>query len=284
MDAHTGGGFHCASILLQEFHMQAPQVARLEELQRVQYYMDQNTQALGAVNKSTARATLDEVVAALTGHHAAQHSAQETAQSRTENRNTLQVALRIEHMQPIAVIAGSKLASTPDISKMRLPRANVGTQRLLAAAESMAGAAEQYKQVFLDEQLPQDFIEQLRAAADAVRKVAVAREASRAALVQATSGVDEQIARGRAVVKVLNGLVLKQLAGQTELLRAWRFMKHVNAKPGVAQGTTVAPVAQPVPTPVVSPVVTPVVTPVATEVQKPAEGQAPGEVSAAKAA
>lgn len=280
--------------------MQAPQVARLEALLRVQYYMDQNTQALGAVNKSTARATLDEVVAALTGNHAAQHSAQQTAQSRTENRNTLQVALRIEHMQPIAVIAGSKLAATPDISKMRLPRASVGTQRLLAAAEAMAGAAEQYKQVFLNEQLPQDFIEQLRAAADAVRKAALERDASRAALVQATSGVDEQIVRGRAVVKVLNGLVLKQLARQTELLRGWRFMKHVNAKPGVVQGMTTVLVALPVPTPVSTPaatpvvtpvvipvappVVTPVVTPVAAEVQKPAEGQAPGEVSTAKAA
>ena len=62
---------------------------------------------------------------------------------------------------------------------MRLPRANVGTQRLLAAAEAMAGAAVKYKQVFLDEQLPQDFIEQLLAAADAVRKAAVEREFGR---------------------------------------------------------------------------------------------------------
>jgi hypothetical protein len=230
------------------------QVARLETLQAVQQFMDTNAAALGAVNQSRARATLDGIVTRLKGQRAVQHGAREQAVSRTDHLGELRDALRIEHMQPIATIAASKLAATPDIAKLRLPRGNVSTMRLVAAGEAMAAAAEQYKQVFLDEQLPQDFVEQLRAAAATVEQALVARTGSRAEQVQATEGTAALCARGATVVKVLNSLVLKQLTSASDpdqaLRRGWRFVKHLSPKKG-GQGV---PTATPAPNAVVTPV------------------------------
>jgi hypothetical protein len=246
------------------------QVARLEALQAVQQFMDTNAAVLGAVNQSRARATLDGIVTRLRGQRALQHGAREQATSRTDHLGELRDVLKIEHMQPIATIAASKLAATPDITKLRMPRGHVSTLRLVAAGEAMAAAAEKYKQVFLDEQLPQDFVEQLRTAATGVEQALVARTGSRAEQVQATEGTADLCARGAAVVKVLNSLVLKQLAGDSEegvrLRRGWRFVKHLSSKRGgQAEGTVT-----PAPNPAVIPIT-----------QQPAVIQGPGEVRAA---
>jgi hypothetical protein len=235
------------------------QVSELQAMQGAQAFLDDNAAVLGKVNKSRVRLALDEVVTGLNRNHDKQHAERDTAVSQTEDRGTLQDTLRVVHMKPIAEIARSKLVAAPKISEMRLPRQNISAPRLASKARAMADRAEQYKQVFLDEQLPEDFLEQLRAAADAVDTATLERNNSRANLVEATEGVDALIARGRSVMRVLDAMVAGQLLQRPELLRKWRFVKHVARKPGVPRGTTVATtataatVAPPAPTPTPAP-------------------------------
>jgi hypothetical protein len=244
------------------------QVSELQAMQRAQVFLDDNTSVLGEINKSKFRGALDDVVSRLNGNHVAQHSARDTSVSRTGNRETLQDTLRLGHMKPVVEIARSKLVAAPDIIDMQLPSKTLSGPRLVARARAMANAAERYKQVFLDEQLPQDFVEQLRTAADAVEKATLQRDASRSNGVAATEGVGKQVVRGRLVMRVLDAMVVSQLLQQPELLRQWRFVKHVQVKPGVPRGTTRAetPTAP-------EPVQIPAPTPIPVERQQPEEGE-----------
>ena len=230
--------------------MQFSQKSRLETLQRIQWFMDHNQSALGAVNQSRSRAALDALVPVLEAHAKAQHTAEVEAQSRTEIKSQLRNDLRVHHMQQIAAIARSQLAgvaSAPLMAKLQYPPRHLDDKGLVSAGQSMAEAALQYKQVFLDEKLPSDFLEQLQAATEAVRSATADRDGSQLNLRAATQGVTVQLQQASHVTRVLHTLVLKRLKGNAELLSAWQMAKRHRAKPGMAR--TPATTGRPAPTP-----------------------------------
>lgn len=211
--------------------------SRLTALRRTQSFLNQQTTALGDVNRSLSREALDDVVAELESRDAAQGSAAIQAESLTKLKHERRNDLRRHHMRPIAVIARSTLAHTPLITKLRVPVNMASDSSLIAAGHGMADAAERYREAFAREQLPADFIDQLRAAADAVREAAVRRDQFQVEATQATQGVADALWRASNVVKVLDALVVKQLKGRADLLAGWRRAKRVRAKPGVKLGT-----------------------------------------------
>lgn len=232
--------------------MHSPQKSRLERLHRIQWFMNHNAKALGAVNKSRTRAALDAIVPVLEGHAKDQHSAEVEAQAKTEIKAALREDLRVHHMQQVSTIARSKLAGvadTPLMTKFQYPRASADDVSLVAAGQSMAEAAQQYKQVFLDEQLPDDFIEQLQAATEAVRTATSERDGSHLQLREATEGVTVELQRASHVVRVLNTLVVRQLKNDPELLSAWNMAKRIRAKGSArsVQGVPVPPVQSALP-------------------------------------
>src|ERR1035437_8699941 len=165
-------------------------------------------------------------------------------------------------MQPIAAIARKKLGSTPGMQVLALPHKSTSDVGLIAAGTGMAEACAQYQQVFLDQQMPADFIAQLTAAVKAVQDAVNSQAQARLDVHESTKGVKAQLTITHTDVKVINGLVVKQLkATQPGLLGAWTNAKRVYAKPGVATGTTTAPAVTPAPVPVPTPVATPVATP-----------------------
>ncbi|HEY4658869.1 MAG TPA: hypothetical protein VIH11_05120 [Gemmatimonadaceae bacterium] len=218
--------------------MKQVQQARLDALHRMQAFMDENADALGNVNKSRSRAALDDVLTQLEARAEAQGSAEVQAAGATADKNALREDLRLHQMQPIAAIARATLAHTPLIAKLRLPSGKVNDSTLVQRGNAMADVASQYRDVFIAEQLPADFIKQLRASVEAVRKAAVSRDGFQVDVTEATQAVDDEMARAHNVVKVLNSLVVKQLKGKSDLLAGWRRAKHAKAKPGVPQGTT----------------------------------------------
>jgi hypothetical protein len=132
--------------------------------------------------------------------------------------------------------------------------------------------------VFLDQQMPADFIAQLQAAVEAVKQAVIAQGIARGQVVNGTTGVKAQLAVTHTDVKVINALVVKQLKGHANLLGEWASAKRVRAKPGVPAGSTVAPPIVPTPVTVPVPVPAPVATPVA------ADAPAAPEVPAIKTA
>ena len=236
--------------------MNKSQQSRLDALHRIQSFMTGNATALGSVNSATSRQALDELLTALDTRGAAQHAAEVQAASATQNKNELREDLRLHHMQPIAAIARATLAHTPFIAKLRLPSAKVNDSALVQRGTAMADVAGQYHKVFTDEQLPADFIDQLKASVDAVRKAAVARDDFQRLVTQGTQAVSDDLVRASNTVKVLDTLVVKQLKGKADLLAGWRMAKHAKVKPGVPKGGTTIPMPTPATPPAPAPVAT----------------------------
>lgn len=232
--------------------MTGTQKEELDALLRMQVFCVRNADALGTVAQSPSRTALDDAISALQGKAADQSATLMFATSQTKARDAAREDLRLHHMQPIAAIARAKLAGTPQIIDLRLPRKSVDDPTLVAAGMAMVGAAGLYTQVFIDQKMPADFLAQLQAAVDAVKGAIAARTDARQRFTQATRGVDEQVLNARSTARILNGLVVKQLKGQADLLATWKAAKRINAKPGVPQGTTKAP-APGTPAPPVAP-------------------------------
>lgn len=220
--------------------MEIPQKSRLESLQRIQAFADHNAAALGPVNNSRTRRALDAIVPVLERHAADQHNAAVEAKSRTEIKQELRHDLRVHHMQPIAAIAKARLngvADTPLMAKLQLPSGKLDDKALVAAGHSMVDAAQQYVQVFVDEQLPSTFIDELLTATNALGKATADRDNSQVRVRVATAGLEKQFGRARDIVHVLNALVVKQLKGQDELIAGWKSAKRVRQKTGATRGT-----------------------------------------------
>ena len=213
------------------------QQSRLDALYRVRSFLNENVLALGEINSSSSRATLDKMLPEIEESAAAQNAAVVHATSATLLKNQLREELRRHHMRPIAVIARSSLAHTPYIGKLRLPKKNSNDSTVVTAGRAMAYTAEQYKGVFLAESLPEDFLIQLSSAVDAVRETAVTRDRFQRQLIEATQAVDTALSIASEAVQILDALIEKQLRGQGELLVGWKLAKHPKAKPGVPKGT-----------------------------------------------
>ena len=161
--------------------MNKSQMARLTALQRIQVFMGANAAALGSVSKSTSATDLDTAVTALVQYVAQQALAEKLAISSKLVKDAARDDLRVNHMQPVAAIAKKKLSTTADIQALSLPHKNTADILLIGEGTAMANAAALYTQVFLDQQLPADFIAQLQAAVQAVRNAVDAQAKAMAA-------------------------------------------------------------------------------------------------------
>jgi hypothetical protein len=99
--------------------------------------MDTNAADLGTISKSTSRTDLDTAVAGLTQYAAQQELADATATSQTKAKNAAREDLRLNHMQPIAMIARKKLGDTPNIQDLALPRKSTSDEALVAKGFAM---------------------------------------------------------------------------------------------------------------------------------------------------
>ena len=223
--------------------MEQNQQALYQAFQRAEQFLATHTADLGPVATAAAHTTFNSVLAAIPALAATQYGAKETAVGCTRKRDQLRETLRLGHMRPIASIARTTLAGTPENVQFQLPRANMQDDRLLAAADAMANRASPYTTTFTAHALPDDFIAQLQAATAAVRQAVTDRANARNALVLATADVHQQLALGKNALRVLDSLVVAQLrATNAPLIVAWNQTKHVNGKPGVPRGTTRAAV------------------------------------------
>ena len=105
---------------------------------------------------------------------------------------------------------------------------NLSGAALVAAAQSMADAAQPYASVFTQNGLPDDFVAQLRGAADAVTESATGRELTKATTSGATSGMRAQETRVRTLLKLINALVVPKLGTDATLLSKWRAARAID--------------------------------------------------------
>jgi hypothetical protein len=255
--------------------MNSQQERTLQAFRRMQGWLAAQPE-LAAGPSSAADTPLAQQVAALgvvvqqfTTRAAQQQSAGRGGKGATAEARALRVELIKQHMQPIADMAK---AAIPDVVKMtealRLPGIRLSTEKLFAAADAMAKAAEQYKTVLVQRGLPTDFVEQLRAVAAAYKNAVDARGQHIANGRGATEGLTTAAAEGRKLVLSLSVIVNKRLRADSVALAEWNQLKRVTlkgARPGVGIVPTPTALPTPVPTPVPTPITVPAPTPASTK-------------------
>lgn len=217
----------------------------LQSLRAVRAFLDANAAALPTVVGSGARRRLDDLVTALDGHASAQSESALGALSATQKHRALRAALLRDHMAPIAKVAASELPASPELEPLRMPRGAPSAERLKALAAGMAAASEPHAAVFTAAGLPDDFIAQLNAAADAMLATVGERRQSRAQQVRATNGLKSLLSAGRRVVHVIDAMAKSALRDDPVLLAAWNRVKRVELVGGGGQPATSPPSAPP---------------------------------------
>ena len=241
---------------------------------RIQAFLITNDPVLGTINKSGMRADLDAIVDALGDSGGQQAAGRVNAIGETAKQRALRLALRLNHMQPIASVARAKLRTVPNFQAMTMPSPNTRVVSLLAHAHGMAEAAQPYAQVFVDAGLSQDFIATLTAAADAVKTSIDTRAAARGQRSSATGTLKNLENRARLVFKALNDLVVPILladVAHSGLLAEWKKARRVDSRGGPVAGVeqaarALSPAPAPIPPPPLSaptPVTTTLVVPTA---------------------
>ena len=199
----------------------------LQSLRAVKEFLDDNAQQLGDVVTTGTRTKLDQIIAALEKHVAEQAGSVLAASRASRKRAELTTALLRDHMAPIARIAQADLPHVAGNNVLRLPRTNVSTERLAAAAEGMALEAAPYAEHFVQAGLPADFIARLTAAADALVQSVSERVTSRGRRSGATKGVKATLQSARKLVHVIDAFVTSTLANDPALLANWKRVKRV---------------------------------------------------------
>jgi hypothetical protein len=220
--------------------MDAYQERVVQSFRRVHGWFGANPQYVtGNPSLGTQVETLNGIVQRLSDHAAAQ----DTQRSQTLLISKDEIEKRREvlsyQMAPIAKVARALHGTIPGIGVLVLPKGNSPTPEIITAATAMAQKAEIYKSVLVESGLPADFIEQLTAAAAALKASIDGRGLARASRVAATRGVGSELAIGRRVVAIIDAVVTRQIRAEPAKLAEWEQLKRVTVR-GVAVRAPVA--------------------------------------------
>ena len=215
--------------------MRQEQQRNVDSLRRVQDFLNVHSAALGAAASAGAKQQLDDAIVQLDAFDNAQGSARLEMDGLMSRRRALVMALRQQHMLPIAVFARARLRGVPDFAALTRSGSALVPSRLVAAARAMATAATPHLDALVNAGFPADTIAQLEAAADAVSSAMADRATTSVRRVGATKGIEQQIRRGREAVRVLSAVVGKQAAGDPVVLSGWRTASRVTAKSGATR-------------------------------------------------
>lgn len=235
--------------------MIAQQIRKFDMLRRVQQFLDAYAVTLFAGNAAAARQELDKLVEDMRVNEAVQASNTLNAKSQTATQEALRRDLVNNHMRPVALIAAAHLRDVPGFKALQVPKIEVKAAVLVQDANAMAEAAKEHQQVFVSSGRPENFVDALVAAADAVRASIDARGKSITTKAAARGGLKATATRAHLVLRFLDAQVKSAAADDPNILAAWKSAKRI----GKGQ---VVPIEATIPAPTTSP--TPATVPTAT--------------------
>jgi hypothetical protein len=230
--------------------MNSRQRYQYQSLRSSQLFLDAHVAEVGVLNGTEPRKQLDKSLEELDSKVTEQGTRTRDKLGERFNQRALERVLRKKHLDPIAKFARAELVDVPNFKALTPETAKFDGVRLVQVARAVAGAAEPLTAQFVGGHFPEDFVDQLLAAANAVKKSIDTRTEQHLKKVNATKAIREAIASGRSAVARLDARVTRLIAGNAPLLEEWRVAKRVVAKPGpvrtTANGTPVtAPAAVP---------------------------------------
>lgn len=202
--------------------MNKTQRSALRRFRRVQEFLAMNAIAGTAVQQQV----LDDVVRQMSYTGEEQDANHRVALGETARQRAWREGLWHRHMLPIARIA-RRVFGIPGMDvKFFLPKKRSDNESVLDAARGMAQAAEAHAEVFVQQGLPADFVQQFRTAIDTLANglgVRVESQRRRKTAGQTALGL---VRRGVAAVDVLDAIVTPRLDGRPDLLAAWKSVKR----------------------------------------------------------
>ena len=133
---------------------------------------------------------------------------------------------------------------------LKVPKTPVSYQQMLAIAEGIATRVEVHKAKFVEAGFAEDFLEKMRATADALSAALLEKAAHISRRAGATSGLVLEFGRSREMVRMLDDMVSPLLEG-TKRLAAWRsvsrFTRVKREETEVQEESPVATGSTPVP-------------------------------------
>ena len=230
--------------------MIAQQIRKFDMLRRVQKFLDEFAAKLFGAAAAAARQALDQLVEDMRANEAEQTSNTLNAKSQTAAQAVLRDKLVQDHMRPVALIAAAHLRDVPEFKALQVPKGKVKVAVLVQDANAMAEAAKPYQQVFVGNGCPETFVDDMVAAAAAVRESIDARGKSIATKAAARGGLKATATRAHAVLRFLDAQVKSAAGGDAKILAAWNSAKRIGKGKVVPIEATLPPsTATPAPTP-----------------------------------
>ena len=220
--------------------MKNPHEALLTALMNARGYKARYEHLLGPIAAALGWTRLDEVIENFGTQAATQMHRSKQAEHGTVTKADRRTHLRVHQMTPIWMMARATLLNIAPskLSRFDVPPATTSDVSLIAAAQGMATVANEFRQTFVAQGLPGDFVEQLQAAAAELQGSIVERDGDRLQSRRATIGADTQAVMAREVLGILTSLVIRQFEKQPDLIGEWKSAIRIRRKPGVARGTT----------------------------------------------
>ena len=225
--------------------MNAQQIRKFDMLRRVQQFLDEFAAKLFGATAPAARQALDQLVEDMRVNEAEQASNTLNAKSQTAAQAVLRQKLVQDHMRPVALIAAAHLRDVPEFKALQVPKVDVKAAVLVQDANAMAEAAKPYQKVFVGNGRPATFVDDLVAAAAAVRASIDARGKSIATKAAARDGLKATATRAHSVLRFLDAQVKSAAADDAKTLAAWSSAKRIGRGKVVPIEATIPPSTTP---------------------------------------
>jgi len=207
--------------------MRTKEANQLEALRNVQAFLDEQRNHLPTIATSGARRQLDDALARLAQHADDQTSSAAWSRNCTKRYHALRRRLFRSHIIPIALIARTTRPPLSELAQFHIPRGKPTAQQLAAAAHAMAEAAAPHADTFIAAGMPEDFIDQMERASEAMMAELEARAQERARHRIATEALRAGINSARRIVMVLDAFVRSACELEVEMIAGWESATHV---------------------------------------------------------
>jgi hypothetical protein len=145
----------------------------------------------------------------------------------------LRVTLREDHLMVISEDAEVLLEGMPGITdSFRVPHKRGTDENLFKAADRVLGNAEQYEDVFIGGGWDKDFIQQARAAMDALKAKLDDGDTFMNRRSRATHSIPAAIKKGRKIMVSIDKTVTAQLRGNEAARKRWKKAQRIPKKIG----------------------------------------------------
>ena len=221
--------------------MRSTEANQLEALRNIPAFLDEHRDHVPGVATCGMRHRLDEALECLARHADDQTSSAAGSLNCTRRYLARRRELVGSHLLLIALIARTTRPPLSELAEMQPPRGKPTARQLESAAHAMAKAATPYAETFIAAGMPEDFVERLRRASDAMMAELGERAQERARHRIATEALRVGIASARRMVNVLDAFVRAECGHDEVLLAGWTSVKHVRRTAHRAATVQVAP-------------------------------------------